>query len=259
MKKVSILSTFYNDIKMLKKTMDSVLSQDYPNLEHVIIDAASTDGSVELIKQYEAFYKQKKIELKWISEKDSGIYEGFNKSFRNKTGDYFIFATDPYSGPHIISEMVETLEHSNADGLYGGMNYILNGKIIRNWSGKSGNWRFGWIAATPTLLIKKECIQSENIFNLKYKIVSDYDLQIRLFACSNYKFVSLPKALVNYSAGGSSNGGIKAKSYAIKECYKVLKDNEIPFAWFTNLCKTMIALFAYGFASHKKIKEEVYL
>lgn len=138
--KISILSTFYNDKKMLQLVMDSVLMQTCQEIEHIIVDAASTDGSRELIEIYEKKYAQQGKELKWISEPDRGIYFGFNKAFDLSTGDYIMVnAPDPFIDKNVFSELIEVLERENPDYVYGGIYYQKDGKIIRNWSGKPGN------------------------------------------------------------------------------------------------------------------------
>lgn len=251
--KVSILSTFYNDKEMMKMVMDSITSQDYPNLEHIITDGGSTDGSVELLMEYEKRYADKGIALVWTSERDKGLYDGFNKATKMMTGDFFIIMTDPYVDKGIISLIVSKFSEGEYDYSYGGINFLRNGKIARQWSGRGGHWRFGWMAATPTLCMRRKIYEKHRMFNEKYKAAADYDLQIRIFMDKELKGCSIRQPLVNYIAGGTSNGGLKANLYCIKECQKILWDNRIKCAVFTNMCKTATALFAYIFTSRRKV------
>lgn len=255
---ISILSTFYNDKKMLKIMMDSVLKQDYPNIEHVITDGGSTDGSVELIKEYEKKYAECGKKLVWVSERDKGIYDGFNKAATLSSGEYVIFGTDPYYSCSSISYIASEIQKGDYDYVYGGMIFQKDGKIIRQWSGKPGNWRLGWMAATPTICMKRSVWDKCGSFDMNYRSASDYKFQVSLFMDNSLKSVAIPKPLVTYYAGGTSNGGLKAILVSIKECQSILNEYKIPFGWFTNLCKTIIALFAYAFASHKKIDLEEY-
>lgn len=256
---ISILSTFYNDKKMLKIMMDSVLKQDYPNIEHVITDGGSTDGSVELIKEYEKKYAECGKKLVWKSERDNGLYDGNNKAAALSSGDYIVFGTDPYYSSHSVSEIAAEIQKGDYDYVYGGMIFQKDGKIIRQWSGKPGNWKLGWIAATPTLFMKKSIWEKYGPFDEKYRSAGDYKLQILMFSDSKLRSSALCKPMVVYFAGGTSNGGIKANLFSIQECQAILKECNVPFAWFTNLCKTIIALFAYTFASRKKINLEEYI
>ncbi len=120
--KMSIASTFYNDKEMLKKVLDSVLNQTYQNIEHCVADGGSTDGSVELLKEYEEKYRQAGKTLRWISERDKGITDGFNKAVKMATGDYiFPACCDPYAGKTVMEHTVSVIEEKKPDYVYGGM------------------------------------------------------------------------------------------------------------------------------------------
>lgn len=252
--KISILSTFYNDKKMLKLVMDSVLIQTTTNLEHIIVDAASSDGSVQLIEEYEEKYVQADKILKWVSEPDDGIYYGFNKAFGLSTGDYIMVnAPDPYADAYVMSDLLDVLERERPDYVYGGMYYQKDGKIIRRWSGKPGNWKLGWMAATPTLCVKRSLMEKYGPFDTD-NISADYKFQIRLLMNSSLKSYFMDRIMVIYYAGGTSNGGIKANLNSIKDGQKALCDYSISFAWFITLCRILRAFSAYLFASRKKIE-----
>ncbi len=255
MVKISIASTYYNDKNMAKKVMDSVLSQTYANIEHVIVDGGSTDGTVELIKEYEEKYKLAGKKLVWISEKCK-LYEGFNKALNMTKGEYVICGTDPYINNSVIEKIMSVLTEYNADYVYGGMLYQRDGKIIRRWSGKGSPklWRFGWMAATPTLCIKRTIWEKYGPFDVNLKSASDYDFQISLFKDKTLSSKYIPQQLVLYYAGGTSNGTLKRKIQSIEECQYILKKQGVKFAWFTNLCKTIVAVFAYLFSSRKTVE-----
>lgn len=248
---VSIISVFYNDKEKLKKTINSVLQQDYTNIEHIIIDGGSTDGSVDILKASEKKYGGKK--LKWISEKDKGISDADNKGLSMMEGKYFVFMCDPYCHSSVISTMVRNIISGNYDGCFGGLCFINEeNKIIRVWSGKPGNWRFGWMPATPTFLLDTKYYRKYGGLKLQYKAGADYEFDIRLFSKEkNIKLVSIREPLVLFSGGGVSNGGIKANLNGIKECYQALRENKVKFALFTLMCKMVIAFFSYFFASRK--------
>lgn len=255
--KISIISSFYNDKEMLIRVLESVLEQTYQNIEHVVKDAASTDGSVEILVEYEEKYRQAGKELVWKSEKDGGLISGFNEAYAMATGDYYVFAVDPYVDSTVIEYVVEKLNSFDLDYAYGGMYFQKDGEIVRRWSGKPGNWRLGWMMATPTMIIKKELWKMYGPLDETYRGGSDYKFQIRLFQNRTLKAMSLNRIIVNYYAGGTSNGGLKGNWNSIKESYRALKECNVKFAWFTTGCKILIALFAYLFASHKTIEEEM--
>lgn len=251
--KISILSTFYNDKKMLKLVMDSVIKQACNEIEHIIVDAASSDGSVPLIKEYEEKYVQANKALKWISEPDNGIYFGFNKAFELSTGDYIMInAPDPFLDEHVFSDLLEALEREKPDYAYGGVYYQKNGKIIRSWSGKPGNWKLGWMAASPTLCVKREVMEKYGPFDTNNS-AADYKFQIKMFQDGTLKSYCMNRMMVIYYAGGTSNGGVKANLISIKAGLQALKDCGVPFAGVITFCKIMRAVFAYTFVSHKSI------
>lgn len=253
--KISIVSTFYNDKKMLALLLESVLNQTYSDIEFIVEDAGSSDGSVELLQEYEEKFQKVNKKLVWKSERDSGIYEGSNKAASMATGDYLIFASDPYVDNSTIMHLVKVLQEKHPDYVYGGMYFQRNGKIVRCWSGKPGNWKLGWMAATPTLCIKMSVWKKYGPFDTNYKSASDYKFQLALFQDKSLKSFPLNRVMVVYYAGGTSNGGFKAKWLSIKECQKILREYGVRFGWFTNLCKTLTAVFAYLFASHKRVIE----
>jgi glycosyltransferase len=254
---ISILSTFKNNKAMMKVVMDSVLSQNYSNIEHVITDSASTDGSVDTLKSYEQKYAQKGYSLVWTSKPDHCIAEGINKAIRLMRGSYFMLLFDPFVSYDSLNTLVCELITGKYDGAYGGSIYQKNGVIIRRWSGKGGHWRFGWMAASEAFCMKRDIVEKHGMFNEKYKTAEDYDYQIRLFRDKTLNFFSVPIPIVNYLAGGTSNGGLKNNFYSITTCYKILKNQGVKFAFWTVLCKCAIAFFAYLFSPKTKVPPEL--
>jgi len=253
--KISIASTFYNDKTMLKRVLDSVLSQTYSNIEHCITDGGSTDGSVEILKEYEEKYRNAGKVLKWVSEKDNGRPDGMNKAVNMSTGDYiFVAFFDPFTSKNTLQYICSILKNGDYDYIHGGLYYHRNGEIIRNWSGKRGNWRLGWMMATPTLCIKRSVWEKHGPFDIAYKATSeDYKFQLALFQDKHLKYKSINEKLVIYYAGGQSNRSLSNKWISIKEAYRVLKDCHVKFAFITNLGKTIRGVCSYIFVIHRKI------
>jgi glycosyltransferase len=254
---LSIISAFKNDKNMLKIVMDSVLSQDYHNIEHVIIDSASKDGSVELLKEYTKTYIAKGFNLIWVSEPDNGICEACNKAIKIINGKYLMVLSNPFVSSKSISIFMEHLIEGVYNGISGGQIFQRNGVIIRRWSGRKGKWRFGWMAASETLCIEKSIVEKHGLYNIKYPTAADYDFQLRIFRDKDLKFKTIKIPIVNFLAGGISNKGIAGNFNSIKQDYKILKSQKIYFAWFTLLCKCIRAFFAYTFASRKKLTSEL--
>ena len=153
MKKVSIITTTYNDSAALRKTIEQIKAQDYPNIEYIIVDGASKDDTMDVIMEAKAHFGDR---LVWMSEKDSGIYDAINKGLKLATGDYIGLCFDQFAGPDVISKMVAIMEKEGTDGVHGDLNYMDGEKIVRKWRQGQGNIRTGWMPGHPTLYLKKE-------------------------------------------------------------------------------------------------------
>lgn len=252
---ISIASTFYNDKKMLKIVMDSILSQTYSDVEHCVADGGSTDGSIELLKEYEVKYRNAGKVLKWTSERDNNRPDGMNKAVNMTTGEYiFVAFFDPFANKESLYEVVSYLKKGDYDYIHGGLYYQQDGKIIRKWDGKNGNWRLGWMMATPTLCVKRSIWEKHGPFDTNLSVVSeDYRFQISLFQDSTLKHTAINKKIVLYYAGGASNGSLHNQITAIKVAYNVLKGAGVKGAFFINLCKTIRGVCSYIFVIRKKI------
>lgn len=259
MKKISFVTPVYNAQDMLRRTLESVLRQDYPNIEHVVVDGGSSDGTVDVLKEYEKKYLAVGKKLIWISEKDNGIWDATNKATDMSSGELIMYATDVFCNLHIISEIVDAFEKNNIDYLHGGMLYQRDGKVIRRWRGKQGNWRLGWMMASPTLCYTRETWEKHGPYIEEYRASADYDFQIKLFKDKSLKCKAICNPLVIFYAGGISNGSIKLKWNAIKEGNRILHDNNVSFPAFTTFCKIVIAIFAYGLASHESVELEEWM
>ena len=249
---VSILSTFKDSKDMLKRVADSVLSQDYPNVEHCIIDSVSTDGSVDLLKDYESQFIEKGYSLRWKSESDKCIAEGANKAAAMMNGDYFMFLTNPFISPQSLSTLMEALINDNLDAVSAGAIFHRDGIVIRRWRGNSWHWRLGWMAANETLCLKRELFDKYGPFSETFRTSFDYNFQLSILMDKALKLRTLKTPIIFFYADGVSNS---AKMNTIKEDYAALKAHKVKFAWFTILCKCFAAFLAYTFVSKKDISD----
>ena len=254
---ISIISTFKDSKTMLKIVMDSVLSQDYPKIEHIITDSASKDGSVELLQQYELKYTEKSKTLIFKSEPDRNIADGINKAAKEISGEYFLMLTNPFVTPGSLSLLMKNLLDNNLDAVCGGAIFHRNGKIIRRWTGTKWSWRLGWMAANETLCMKKNIYDKFGPYSEAFSTSFDYDFQLRVFKDKDIKLKAIQTPIIYFYAGGTSNGSVAENIKTIKDDYTALKANKVTFAWFTMLCKCIAAFLAYTFASGKDISEEL--
>lgn len=211
--KVSIITSCFNREATIKDAIESVISQNYPDIEYIVIDGASNDKSIEIIKQ-----NQQHI-AKFISEKDKGMYEAINKGIKQATGDIIglVHSDDFLYSKDTITHIVQQFERTGADLIYGNglfVDFYNTNKIIRNW--KSGVYskkkiRYGWLPLHPTVYIKKDCFQQLGLYDESFKIAADSDLLIRYLYESNLKISYLDEYIIKMRMGGLSTNPKKIK------------------------------------------------
>lgn len=211
--KVSIITSCFNREVTIGQAIESVLNQDYPDIEYIIIDGASTDKSLEIIKKY------KDRIAKIVSEPDKGMYEALNKGIRLASGDIIglVHSDDFLYAPDTISKIVTTFQNTNADFVYGNGLFVdpeKTDKVIRNWkSGKYRKWKVkhGWLPLHPTCYIKKSCIDKLGLYDETYKIAADSDFLVRYLYEANLKVYYLDEYIVRMRMGGLSTDSKRRK------------------------------------------------
>lgn len=257
MVKISIITTAYNSGKTIEETIKSVLSQTYKDYEHIIVDGNSTDNTMDIVKKYEKEYNGK---LKYISEKDEGIYDAMNKGIKMATGDIIglLNSDDKYADKDVLKIIEETVRKNNCDGIYGNLLYMDSETMTkpkRKWVVKSTNIRRGNTTAHPTLYLKKQVYDKIGLYDLKYKIVSDYDFMVKVLEDKDIKLTYINKYLIHMRLGGASSAGIKGYLYNLKESYIILKDNNIKFPIFICILRIIKTIWQMITAKFVKIKE----
>jgi glycosyltransferase len=235
--KISIITATYNSSATIKACMDSVLNQTYKDIEYLIIDGNSKDGTLELIKSQ----AEKHHNITWVSEKDKGIYDALNKGIEKATGDVigFVHSDDFLADNTIIDKIVKVFESKKVDGVYGNLHYVKFNKIdtvVRYWRSKPFRRKLlnrGWMPAHPTLFLKQEIYKSKGSFNLDYRIAADYDFILRIFNQSTYNFYFLPETIMKMRLGGTSNRSFKNLIQKTKEDYRVARTNRIKWPMVT--------------------------
>jgi glycosyltransferase len=227
--KVSIITATLNSEKTIKDNLISVDNQNYNNIEHIIIDGNSNDKTLEIIVKYKA---SKKIIIH--SSKDKGIYYALNKGIDLSTGEIICFlnSDDFYFDKNTISKVVNCFKISNADVVYGNLNYITknNSKVLRKWISNDFNFfllKKGWMPPHPSTFVKKKIINKKKWFNTNYKISADYDFLIKLFRNDLLKKKYLNEIIVNMRIGGISNNSFSNIIRKTKEDYQIIKQNRL--------------------------------
>jgi glycosyltransferase involved in cell wall biosynthesis len=224
--KVSIITTSFNSAKTIRSTLESVASQDYHDIEHIIVDCASNDGTIDIVSEFSHVSKV-------ISEKDSGLYHGMNKGLTMCSGDIICFlnSDDWYPREDVISQVVKVLGSHNVQVLYGDLQYVdrvnIN-KIARTW--RSGQFQrknlyFGWMPPHPTFFALKEVYEKVGLFNTSLRNAADYELMLRVLLKHEMNACYLPQILVKMRRGGYSNA---------KLAHRLRANREDNMAWHLN-------------------------
>ncbi len=226
--KVSIITATYNSEQTLADTIKSVSSQDYKNIELIIVDGDSKDETLDIVKNNPHVSK-------WVSEPDKGIYDALNKGISMATGDIIGFAhsDDIFESNSVVSKVIETIKNAQVDGVYGDLHYVDKkqaNKIIRKW--KSCDFtpsllKKGWMPPHPTLFLKKEVYDTYGLFDLQYRIAADFDFIVRIFKDEKLKFSYIPEVLVKMRIGGESNKSLSRIIQKSKEDLKVIRKYQI--------------------------------
>ena len=204
---MSVITVSYNSKRVMASAIDSVLSQCEVSPEYVIIDGASTDGTLDIVKSYGG-----KIS-KFISEPDKGIYDAMNKGIKMASGDIIgiLNSDDMYADERVLSAVAETFERTGADAVYGDLVYVdktNTGKVVRYWKSgefKPGSFRRGWHPPHPSLFIKKHVYEKYGVFDMSFDLSSDFELMLRFFEKHRIRTAYLPQVLVKMRLGGESN------------------------------------------------------
>ena len=237
--KVSVVTTTYNDIENLKRILAEVKKQTYPNIEHIIVDGGSTDGTVDLLKELE---EKEPGRISWMSEKDNGIYDAINKGICMATGDIVGCCFDRYADEGVLMRMVEIIEKEGTDGVHGDLCYMDGDRIVRKWHQGQGVIRSGWMPGHPTLYLKKEVYDKFGLYRTDYRISGDYEFMVRILYRKEVTLSYLPEILIYMSHGGTSTNSLGAYVESMMEGHRALVENHVPFAWVTDLCRVVRVL-----------------
>ena len=230
--KVSIITVCYNSAATIEDTITSVLSQDYKNIEYIVIDGGSSDATLDIINKY-----REQISIV-ISEPDKGIYDAMNKGIKNATGNIvgILNSDDFYETKDVISEIVNNFD-IDTDIVFGNLIFVKPEnikKITRFYSlphFKAWKLRFGWMPPHPATFIKKSVYDKYGLYKINYKISADYEVFVRFLLVNKVNFKHINKILVRMRDGGVSTSGLRSSLTLNKEIVKACEENGI----YTNI------------------------
>lgn len=246
--KISVITITYNSQFTVEDTINSVLSQDYPDIEYIIVDGLSKDKTMEVVNKY-----SNRI-LKIISEKDKGLYDALNKGIGLATGEVvgMLHSDDIFSDNRVLSTIAEAFKaDASVQAVYGDLVFVSRadtGKIIRIWKAgeyREGSFLKGWMPPHPTFYVRKECYDKYGVFNTSLKLSADYELMLRMIHKHQIKVKYIPQTLVKMRMGGVSNVSFFVKLKANLEDKLAWKLNDIKPGRLTLLRKPMQKLKQY--------------
>ena len=211
--KVSIITSCYNRAATIRSAIESVLAQDYNDIEFIVVDGSSTDGSLDIIREY-----VDRISI-IISEPDHGMYEAINKGIRVATGEIIglLHSDDFFYDNGVIGRIVKRIKRTHADFLYGDglfVNPDNTNKVVRKWIGGGYRlWkvRHGWLPLHPTCYIRRDVMMRLGLYNESYKIAADSDLLVRYLLTGGLTVTYLNEYIVRMRMGGLSTDSAKRK------------------------------------------------
>jgi len=205
--KISIITVCLNSADTIEDTIRSILSQDYKNIEYIIVDGGSSDGTLDILTKYRDQIHE------YISEPDKGVYDAMNKGIKLSTGDIVatLNADDVYADETIVGRMVEFMQSNGLDAGYGDIVYIdqnNNNHVTRFWKTgvyKRGAFSHGWVIPHPTFFCRKQVFERFGYFNDKLQIAADFELMLRFIEKHRIKVGYLPEVIVKMRTAGKAN------------------------------------------------------
>jgi glycosyltransferase len=223
------------------------MAQDYKNIEHIIIDGESTDGTLDIILKYNGHI------ARWVSEKDYSMYDAINKGMKMATGDIIgtLNSDDMLASSDVISKIVDCFEKKKVDAVYGDLVYINHTdttKILRKWKGGEYNrnkFLIGWMPAHPTFYFKRSLLETCGYYETHFFTAADYEFMTRYLYYYKVSAAYVDKLIVKMRNGGMSNGNIFRRLRANRRDYLAMKKNRVPLPFIVAFLKPMIKLHQY--------------
>jgi len=237
--KISIITVVWNNKDTIKDAIDSVLNQTYHDIEYIIIDGASIDGTVEVVQNY-----GDKID-KFVSEPDNGLYDAMNKGIKLATGDVIgiLNSDDIYIDKFVIENIVRVFKEKEVDSVFADLVYVrpedLN-KVVRHYDSSQfspNKFAYGWMPAHPTFFVKRCAYEKYGLFKTDYKIAADYELLVRFLYKHRLTYFYLQEVIIKMRMGGMSTSGLKSNWILNQEIVRACKENDIDTNMFKVLSK----------------------
>ncbi len=227
--RISVVTVVFNNERQVEEAIKSVLAQNYPDVEYVIVDGGSTDGTVDVIKKYEEDIAG------WVSEPDEGIYDAMNKGLGMISGEVvgFLNSDDMYYNEQVLEKIAAVFKEEKWDACCGDILYVSGSdsqKVNRHWKTgpyQEGAFRKGWVPPHPGFFVRKKILDAHGGFNPAFPISADFELMLRLIERFNIKIKYIPEVVVKMRWGGSSTRNLKSIVKGNLEKYRAFKTNKV--------------------------------
>jgi glycosyltransferase involved in cell wall biosynthesis len=227
--KVTIITAAYNAAKTIDETLDSVARQSYPNIEHIVVNGASTDDTQSIIEQY----RDKLAAI--VSGPDHGVYDAMNKGLALASGEVvgFLNADDIYADKDVLSRVVGIMEHESLDALFGDVEFFRSEdptRTVRRYRSarfSPDQIALGWMPAHPALFLRRRVYEHYGVFRTDYRIAGDFEYCARIFHSDTLVYRSLPETLVRMRTGGISTSGWRNTVLLNREVLRACRENGI--------------------------------
>lgn len=228
--KISIVTVAYNSAATIRDTFESVLAQSHDDYEYIVVDGLSKDETVEIIKEYEPRFNGK---MRWISEKDSGLYDAMNKGIRMATGEVvgILNSDDFFTSGNVLESVCRGFDSAETDAVYADVRYVKQHdlqSVVRHYSSKGfRRWkmRTGLIPAHPSFYARRELFEKFGFYRTDYRIAADFELLLRFIFVNRVKTLYIPETFVTMRMGGVSTNSFKVHFRIMKEHLKAFREN----------------------------------
>ena len=243
--KITIITATYNSAATVRDTLASIQSQTYRTIEHLIIDGASSDATLSIVREFAHV-------AACHSAKDRGIYDAMNRGIACATGDIIgiLNSDDVYANETIIASVMQRFAETGADAVYGDLNYVQHdlNKVVRRWRAGAfdrQSFKWGWMPPHPSFFVRRELYEKFGNFNLELRSAADYELMLRMAYKHQVNCAYLPQVLVKMRTGGVSNASLKNRLRANREDLRAWQINDLQPYFFTLWLKPLRKLHQY--------------
>ncbi|WP_106745695.1 glycosyltransferase family 2 protein [Yoonia maritima] len=227
--KISVVTAVMNGADTLPRAIQSLRQQCYSDIEHIVQDGGSTDGSLEFLRCHGH------PNMAVVSAKDAGIYDAINTGISRATGDVIglLHADDQLASSDTIAQVARAMRDPEIDGVYGDLQYIGQGDpapIVRHWKAgpySRGRLKWGWMPPHPTLYLRREVFERLGAYDASFRISGDYDAMLRYLVRGNVRFAYIPQVMVRMQVGGASNRSVSQMMRKSREDYRAIRRHRV--------------------------------